>query len=181
LVTVTIGGNDVGYVPLLSAACLPWPSQWIPFLGSRIRDLRDWPARDRALDDVAGSLREVGEAVRLRAPKAKVLFVDYLTILPPAGQRAFPLSSSDAELARHIALRLESLTAEAATDTGCELVRAGEASREHHAWSNEPWTVGCALPMPGRAMPMHPNAAGMRAVARLIASHVTTGLSEWAP
>src|SRR5262249_29760263 len=24
LVTVTIGGNDVGYVPLLMAACMPW-------------------------------------------------------------------------------------------------------------------------------------------------------------
>ena len=64
LVTVTIGGNDVGYVPLLFVACLPWPARWVPLLGCRIRRLRDRSARDRALDDVADSLRRVGDTVR---------------------------------------------------------------------------------------------------------------------
>ena len=176
LVTVTIGGNDVGYVPLLTLACLPWPAPWVPVLGRRIRNLRDRAARDAALDDVAKSLREVGDAIRRRSPRARVLFVDYLTVLPPAGRSASPLSNADADLGRHIAMTLERLTAEAAEASECELVKAGEASRAHHAWSAEPWTTDFHLPWPRRPAPMHPNTAGMRAVAELVTAQVGDGL-----
>ncbi len=175
LVTVTIGGNDVGYVPLLTLASLPWPVAWVPVLGRRIRNLRDWAARDAALDDVAKSLREVGDTIRRRSPRARVLFVDYLTVLPPAGRSASPLSNADADLGRYIATTLERLTAEAAEASECELVKAGEASRAHHAWSAEPWTTSFHLPRPGRPAPMHPNAAGMRAVAELVTAQVSDG------
>lgn len=181
LVTVTIGGNDVGYIPLLTLACLPWPAQWVPVLGCRIRNLRDRAARDQALDDVAESLREVGDTIRRRSPQARVLFVDYLTVLPPAGRSASPLSNADSDLGRHIATTLERLTAEAADATGCELVKAGEASRAHHAWSSDPWTTRFHLPWPRGPAPMHPNAAGMRAVAELVTAQVSDGLPSWAP
>jgi lysophospholipase L1-like esterase len=172
LVTVTIGGNDVGYVPLLFVACLPWPARWVPLLGRRIRQLRDRLARDRALDEVAGSLRQVGDTLRDRAPQARVLFVDNLTLLPPAGCAAPPLSNADADLGRHVAAALESLVADAAQATGCEVVKAGEASREHHAWSLDPWTTRFGPPWPRRPAPLHPNAAGMRAVADLVTAQI---------
>jgi lysophospholipase L1-like esterase len=63
-------------------------------------------------------------------------------------------------------------TAHAAEVTGCELVEAGRASRDHHAWSADPWTRRFGLPLPGRPAPLHPNAAGMRAVADLVARRV---------
>jgi lysophospholipase L1-like esterase len=181
LVTVTIGGNDVGYIPLLTVGCLPWPAQWVPLLGCRIRDLKDSDAREHALDDVTEALREVGEAVRRRAPQARVLFVDYLTVLPPAGHDAPPLSARDADLGRHVAATLEAHTEQAATASGCEIVKAGEASRDHHAWSRDPWTVGWSMPWPGRPAAMHPNAAGMRAVAEMVTAQVSNGLSSWVP
>jgi hypothetical protein len=96
------------------------------------------------------------------------MFVDYLTLLPPAGMQAPPLSDVDVALGRRIADTLERLTGEAAADTGCESVRVAEVSREHHAWSAEPWTTKPALPFPGRPAPLHPNAAGMGAVADLV-------------
>jgi lysophospholipase L1-like esterase len=164
LVTITIGGNDVGYVPLLMAAALPAPVRLLPPIGN----LLNGDAREEALGQVGDSLRAVGAVVRRRAPKARVMFVDYLTMLPPDGQSAPPLSKAHAELGRRVAARLEELTAAAAQATGCEIVRAAHASREHHAWSADPWTVGAALPLPWRAAPFHPNAAGMRAVAELI-------------
>ncbi|MBO0879089.1 MAG: SGNH/GDSL hydrolase family protein, partial [Mycobacterium sp.] len=68
-----------------------------------------------------------------------------------------------------VGARLEELTAAATRATGCELVRAGQASRDHHGWSSDPWATGAAWPLPWRAAPFHPNAAGMRAVADLIA------------
>jgi lysophospholipase L1-like esterase len=173
LVTVTIGGNDVGYIPLLMAASLPRSLRHLPVVGNRICELLDRDARDRALDAVFESLCAVGRAVRQRSTRARVFFVDYLTMLPPAGVPAEPLSPPDADLGRHVAATLEKMTADAAAATGCEVIRAGAASREHHAWSAEPWTTLPArfgVPLPGRPAPLHPNAAGMRAVADLIAA-----------
>jgi lysophospholipase L1-like esterase len=168
LVTVTIGGNDVGYVPFLFAAGLPRLVRSLPLLGGRLREQLDPDARDRALADVAESLKEVGRALRERSPVARVLFVDYLTLLPPAGSSAPPLAGTDAALGRRVADTLERLTGEAAAATGCRWVRAAEASRSHHAWSAQPWTTRPGLPLPGRPAPLHPNAAGMRAVADLV-------------
>jgi lysophospholipase L1-like esterase len=167
LVTVTIGGNDVGYVPMLCAAALPAPLRWIPPL----RGMRDPKARERALVAVAGELVEVGAQIRQRSPAAQVLFVDYLTLLPPAGTRARPLSDRDAELGRRVATELERHTADAAAATGAVVVRAGLASRDHHPWSARPWTTlpsKFPVPIPGHTAPLHPNADGMRAVADLI-------------
>jgi lysophospholipase L1-like esterase len=171
LVTVTIGGNDVGYVPLLTAAGLPAVLRSAPLLGDRLRELLDPTARDRALVAVEESLTRVGRIVGQKAPRARVFFVDYLTVLPPAGQPAAPVSDVDAALGRRVAATLERLTAEAAAATGCELVPAADASRDHHAWSVHPWTVKPSrfgVPLPGRPVPVHPNAAGMRAVADLV-------------
>jgi len=175
LVTVTIGGNDVGYGPLVMAAALPRPLRRVPLLGDRIRELLEPDARDRALDAVFESLCAVGRAVRQRSAGARIFFVDYLTMLPPAGTPAPPLSPADADLGRHVAATLERMTADAAAATGCGIVHAAAASREHHAWSAEPWTTLPArygVPLPGRPAPLHPNPAGMRAVADLIAAQL---------
>ena len=93
---MTIGGNDVGYVPFLIAAGLRRRARSLPLLGRLLRGQLDPAARDRAMVDVAESLKEVGRTLRKRSPRAKVLFVDYLTLLPPAGTPASPLSDADA-------------------------------------------------------------------------------------
>lgn len=172
LVTVTIGGNDVGYIPLLMAASLPTAARRLPLLGARLAELLDRDLRDRALTQVFDSLCAVGRALRERAPDARIMFVDYLTVLPPAGESAAPLSEADADLGRHVGATLERLTADAAAATNCEIVCAAAASRRHHAWSAAPWTTKPGVPVPYRPSPLHPNAAGMRAVAKLIAAQL---------
>ncbi|MGV0605322.1 SGNH/GDSL hydrolase family protein [Mycolicibacterium sp. XJ1904] len=175
LVTVTIGGNDVGYVPMLFAAGLPRVARKLPLLGTVLRAQLDPRARDDALAQVAVALEEVGRTVRARSPRATVLFVDYLTLLPPPGVPAPPLSDTDVATGRHVADTLARLTAEAAAATACGLVRAAEHSRPHHAWSAEPWTTRFGLTdlvRPGTPAPLHPNAAGMRAVADLVVAHL---------
>jgi lysophospholipase L1-like esterase len=172
LVTVTIGGNDVGYVPLLMAASLPAVVRRLPPFAAGFRELLDPDARGKALDGIGAALHAVGAAVRQRSPRARVVFVDYLTLLPPDGEAATPLSVEHANLGRVVARRLADATAEAARGTGCELVRAGQASRNHHGWSADPWAVAAGLPLPWRPAPFHPNAAGMRAVAGLILEQI---------
>ena len=168
LVTITIGGNDVGYVPLLMAASLPALLRRLPAL----RELLDRGAREQALDGIGAALHDVGAAVKRRSPRARVIFVDYLTLLPPTGDAAAPLSAEHADLGRVVAARLEEATAAAAQATGCDVVRAGHASRNHHGWSAAPWAVAAGLPLPWRPAPFHPNAAGMRAVAGLILEQI---------
>lgn len=168
LVTITVGGNDVGYVPLLMAATLPRVTRLVPRIGA----LLDRENRQQALDEVHGALWAVGTAVRERAPHARVLFVDYLTLLPPPGTPAGRLPDDVADLARHVAAELERHTAAAAEATGCEIVHAGQASRDHHPWSTVPWTVGASLPLPWRPWPFHPNAAGMAAVAEMVTARL---------
>ena len=109
-VTITIGGNDVGYVPLLMGAALPALVRKLP----SIRELLDRDAREKALDGIGDALHAVGAAVRQRAPRARVIFVDYLTLLPTPGEPAPPLSAEHVELGRFVASRLEEATAAAA-------------------------------------------------------------------
>lgn len=170
LVTVTIGGNDVGYVPLLMAATLPPMLRAMPILGDRLREFLEPEAREAALNLIGVSLREVGQVLRGRSPQARIMFVDYLTLLPPAGAPAPPLPADVADLGRLVAERLAQETFDAAQATGCEVVHAAEVSRDHHAWSGDPWTIGAGSLLPWRPRPFHPNAAGMRAVADLIAA-----------
>lgn len=172
VVTITIGGNDIAYVPGLIVASLPGVLRAIPVVGTGMRKALDPAAREEALLQLGDSLRAVGTTVRERSPAARVLFVEYLTLLPPPGEPALPLRPAHADLARHLAARLVEITAEAAADTACEVVPVAALSQEHHAWSDEPWTVGAALPLPGRPLAYHPNAAGMRAVATMVREHL---------
>jgi lysophospholipase L1-like esterase len=168
VVTVTIGGNDIAYVPGLIVASLPSLLRALPLVGGGMRNALDPEAREGALLQVADSLRAVGTTVRERSPAARVLFVEYLTLLPPPGEPAPPLRAAHADLSRHLAARLVEITAEAAAEIGCEVVPVAELSRDHHAWSDDPWTAGATLPFPGRPLAYHPNAAGMRAVATMV-------------
>jgi lysophospholipase L1-like esterase len=177
LVTVTVGGNDVGYVPYLMAAALPRVLRALPVIGRSIRDLlEDRPGTgddgtdnpDNYLRAVRDSLYEVARTIREAAPAATVIFVDYLTLLPPPGEPASPLTPEHADVGRGIGAALAAVTADVANVTGCRLVRASEASQDHHAWSAVPWTTRPGLPLPWGTAPLHPNAAGMRAVADLV-------------
>ena len=172
LVTISIGGNDIGYVPGLFAATTPALLRALPVVGGRLRDVLDPKLREVAVATLGASLRTVAATLRGLAPQARVLFVDYLTLLPPPDDAAPPLRQQHADLARHLAARLTEAMRSAAAAEGCEFVAVAEHSRDHHAWSADPWTVGAALPLPGRPLAYHPNAAGMRAVAALVRQHL---------
>jgi lysophospholipase L1-like esterase len=173
LVTVTIGGNDAGYLMMLMAAGVPRWVRKAPFIGRAVRTQLHPDVRRTALAPVGDALRTVGAEVRRRAPEARVVFVDYLTVLPSPGVPAPPFSVADLETGRHIGGTLEALTAAAAAETDCELVRASVASREHHPWSADPWVTKYGWYLPGKVAPLHPNAAGMRAVADLVVAHLS--------
>jgi lysophospholipase L1-like esterase len=170
LVTVTCGGNDVGYMPLLMLGSVPATLRSLPAVRRRTDALL--AATDGRFDRLPGTFDRLLAEVRRRAPEATVVLVDYLTILPPEdGASAWPLSPEIADWARRTAQRLATETAAAASRAGCLLVNASAASRDHHAWSDDPWSH--RLRLGRRAVPYHPNAEGMRAVADLVEQALT--------
>jgi lysophospholipase L1-like esterase len=170
LVTLTCGGNDVGYIGRLMLGSLMWPLKALP-AARREAEETDRLTSER-LDGLAATFDRLLIEVRRRAPQARVVLVDYLTLLPPdSSADTGRLPSSVAVWGRSVSLRLSAETRAAAARHDCGFVAASEASRDHHAWSGSPWTRRYGL-WPRDGAPFHPKQAGMRAVADLLEAAV---------
>ncbi len=166
LVTITVGGNDLGYVGWLFAsscrlgvAAFPGPCR---------------PAAEPTDADYARldrNLRAIAQQVRVRAPQARLVFVQYVTLLSDTACGLETVTPADAAVARRIAQRLASVTDGAARASGADVLDADRLSRSHTPCSPEPWSNGLS---PGynrtQGAPWHPNAAGHAAIARELAS-----------
>ncbi|SDM71910.1 SGNH/GDSL hydrolase family protein [Allokutzneria albata] len=161
LVSVTIGGNDVNYIGSLFAYSCQTSG------GAQCAGV-DQAAIDQALKTVHTKIGNVVTAVRKKAPRAKVLLVNYLTVLPRTGTcTGVPLTPAQADFERGVASRLAAATRRAAVETGASVVDAASASATHDACSADPW-MEKYQPGQGRAG-YHPTPAGMAAVADLVA------------
>lgn len=164
LVTITIGGNDVGYVMnLFAASCLA--SEGFNFQGVK----RPCPTmRPPKVEDYAkleASLRAVAREVFRRAPKARLVFVQYVKLIPDAPCAVSQLSPEGALATRDIGEQLARVTARAALAEGAEVLAADQFSRGHTLCDADKWSVG---PKPGgieAPAPWHPTAAGHAAIA----------------
>jgi lysophospholipase L1-like esterase len=166
LVTVTIGGNDVNFVGRLGAgSCIGLAEQ----TGGPSASCARIPAVPTEQDyaTLAGRMDMIAKEVRRRAPSARLVFVDYLTVLPATGTcPAIPLSAAEADIDREIARRLAAITAKAATDNGADVIKASKLSEAHNACAADPWMNG--YPRPGAPVAganFHPNAKGMTSIA----------------
>jgi lysophospholipase L1-like esterase len=172
LVTVTVGGNDIEYLLTLLRCSHQADPDGTPvearaFFGTPF----DPGAVEPGLAALPAKLAGLVAAVRRRAPSARVVLVDYLTVVPEDGDTSgLPLSDAHRRFCADVARRLAAATAEAARATGADLVEASAASADHHAGSAEPWVTGWEFGdvLAGGVVPYHPNAAGMRAVAELL-------------
>jgi lysophospholipase L1-like esterase len=164
LVTVTIGGNDVGYVMNLFAASCGGGTFTVQGRTISCPALR--PPGAEAYARLEASLREIAAAVRTRAPRARLVFVQYLKLVPDANCAATGLTPEGLIATRAIGEQLGRITAKVAAEEGAEALAINTHSRGHTACDTEPWSVGAK---PGDATdsgtPWHPNAAGMRAIA----------------
>ena len=176
LVTVTVGGNDVGYLlTLLRCSYRADPAGAPAAAAASFGTPIDAAAVDAALAALPGRLAGLVAAVRDRAPRARVVLVDYLTVVPAQRSAAFPMSEEHRGLCADVARRLEAVTAAAARTDGAELVAASAASRGHAVGSAEPWVTGWVFGdlLSGGGAPYHPNAAGMAAVADLLVDRLS--------
>ena len=164
LVTITSGGNDIGYVGGLSAmAARNSPT----FVGWVLRHMRRAP-QPRDYDAVRRDLTAVVTEVRRRAPRARVVLVTYPTILPPSGTCArLNLTEGEVRDMREVGDQLAQATAAAAAQTGALLVDMNRLGADHHACSAQPWANGW---VDVHGTPFHPTLLGAQETAAAIAA-----------
>jgi lysophospholipase L1-like esterase len=177
LVTITIGGNDVGYIGrLMRASCAGAAPERAPAFcrstTARMPQLAD-SVSETEWQSLAASLDQITTEVRRRSPVARLVFVDYLTVLPDGEMCAVtPLAADTGSEARAVAVRLSAETAAAARRTGGEILRASALSANHSACSEQPWMTGFVASAGAVAphVPYHPSLSGMTAVANALAA-----------
>ena len=171
LVTITSGGNDVDYIGrLLAMSCNNVAAGIDKALGPAARSchLGHHVAPEPTTADydrVTRTLIQTVLEIRLRAPNARVVLVDYPPVVV-AGETPcdlLPLSQQETELTIRVFDNLAAATARAARLTGTDLVQASVAGAGHTVCSAHPWLRGFAPPIP-----YHPTTRGKTGVADLV-------------
>ena len=140
VVTITAGGNDLQFAAAM--LYLAWlrskpQSPLVPMLGAMFPDGIPQPTPEAIEQATAGLVRAI-EKARLKAPGARVLLVDYQTVLDENSTEATPFS--DEELGQFLAIQraIGQVFSDAAARTTAELIRASALSTDHALGSAEP-------------------------------------------
>ncbi len=158
LVTVTIGGTDVGYIATALGCGDPATECSV-----------DQAALDAGLPRARTSLLALVDLLRSRAPEATIVLVTYPRLVPGTDCPALSFSPTEAAAVADIGERLQGVFLDVAAETDVVLVDPYSAPGEHGpcAPDGERWVVG-KDPAPGEAFAYHPNADGHAAIAELI-------------
>ena len=179
LVTVTIGGNDLGFTELIVACTISSVTLTTPC------GLDGERAADRvaaAADGVAALLT----AAVGRAPGADVVVLGYPAII---GEREFALCAdllgpAERDRAADLALDLDHALAGVAADAGAVYISLVAAFEGHSVCSQEPWInpfvfdLGGAVGGVGSTASYHPNVDGVAVYARALAPIVAQLIEE---
>lgn len=170
LVTVSIGGNDIGFgdIILTCARLSVIDPGGDPCRRAATAGGSDVYAEriDAAAPDVAGVLT----GIRERSPDATLVLVGYLRILPPEVGcfPVVPIAWGDVPYLDGLQQQLTSMLVEAARVNDALFVDAyaGSLGRDTCQGPLTRWVEGIFPNRP--AFPVHPNDSGMRAVADLV-------------
>jgi lysophospholipase L1-like esterase len=168
-VTVTLGGNDVGYAAALDDyACLD--------IGLCAEAAVDPVSVGERLDALSERLAGALATVRERAPQARIVLVGYPRIVPSGGEvcPSMPLTPEHAAFAADVGERLDAALRSAASTAGADFVDTYAASSRRGVCEPDvPWVGG--LPpgtAPSGSFPFHPTPDGARAMAELVVATV---------
>ena len=169
LVTITAGGNDLQFIGSMLFAAWSKHAPGGPMarmLGQGFGGgIPTVTAAD--IDLTATGLAAIVAAVRERAQRARVVLVDYLTVVTEQTPTGDSGVFNDDELP--IFLRTQRALRQAyriaADRSGADLLAVSMTSIEHGLGSDDPWVFGFQPVMAKTAGSFHPNEAGMRAIA----------------
>jgi lysophospholipase L1-like esterase len=176
VVTLGIGGNDIGFSSLAEDCFSPQPSS-----GSPCKDQYTAGGTDQIsqrIADTAPKVASVLQGIHSRAPSARVFVVNYPAIFPDTGPGCYPIlpvADGDAAWLRDKEKELNAMLADQAAANGAGLVDWYTASIGHDACQPPgiKWTEA-AVPM-NAAAPVHPNLLGMIGVSKLVTAAAKGG------
>ena len=172
VVTLTIGGNDIGFSKNL-ATCAGLTSK--DPTGNPCRTFFTSDGTDQLeqrVDDTAPKIAAALDAVRERAPYAKVLVVGYPDLFPEDGvgctSSAVPLAAGDFAYLRDTEKKLNAMIANQAAAKGARYVDTYTPTVGHDMCKpvGERWIEPLVAPAP--TAPAHPNAQGQQAMAATV-------------
>jgi lysophospholipase L1-like esterase len=168
LVTLGIGGNDIGFSEIIDNCFSPTPTGH-PCQDHYVVDGHDELAE--RIDATAPKVGAVLDGIRVRSPKARILVVPYLAILPETGPGCWPqlpISPEDVPYLRAVEKKLNGMLAGQALSHRAEYVDAYTASIGHDACQlpGTRWVEPAVPTTP--AAPVHPNLFGMQGYAAAV-------------
>jgi lysophospholipase L1-like esterase len=176
LVTITAGGNDLGFIGTVVYTALQRADPDNPLLAMAGGFPEAIPAPTAAqVARVADGLARIVTEVRRRAPAARVVLVDYLTVLRRGStglDRWF--TSEEVDALCTIQDGLVQAYARASEQTGADWFRASALSISHAVGGDSPWVLGLQDDPRRLGASFHPNEAGMRAIADALAVQILT-------
>ncbi|MFI6097163.1 SGNH/GDSL hydrolase family protein [Lentzea sp. NPDC051213] len=175
LVTLSIGGNDIGFMDIILTCA-----------GKSLLDPHGAPCKANYGDELAQrvaatapKVAEVLKGIKQRSPKAKIVLVGYLRILPPSGGcwPIVPISRGDVPYLDTVQKQLNGMLGAEAEAAGATFVNPYDISlgRDTCAAPWDKWVEGI-IPT-SLAFPVHPNARGMAAVGKQVAGVLGSGLA----
>lgn len=167
LVTLTISGNDIGFTEIVFTCARMSVRDPIGNPCEREFTAGGNDIYAQRILAVAPKVGKVLEGIRERSPEATVLLVGYLRILPSSKgcYPVFPVARGDVAYLDGLQQKLTAVLAGQAFQHGAAFVDSYAGSEGHDACKSpgERW-VEDVVPNK-RASAVHPNAAGMQAVA----------------
>ena len=168
LVTVSIGGNDIGFSDIILTCA-----------GKSLADPHGAPCKatygdslGQRVDATSAKVAAVLAGIKQRSPKARIVVVGYLRILPPSGGcwPIVPISSGDVPYLDNVQQQLNGMLGAQAKAAGATFVNPYDisAGRDTCAAPWDKWVEGI-IPT-SLAFPVHPNAKGMAAVGNQVAA-----------
>ena len=171
LVTVGIGGNDVGLVE--AAVTCAQLGATAP-TGTACRSHFTSGGADRLAARIAATgpkIAAVLQAIGERSPLARILLVGYPDVLPRTGNGCYPLvplSPDDVRYFDGLIVQTNAMLARQAATNGAEFADTYLDSVGHDVCTLPPtrWFEGLVPTFP--AFPLHPNGLGMASMARSV-------------
>jgi lysophospholipase L1-like esterase len=172
LVTVGIGGNDIGFTEIIRNCTASQPS------GHPCQDHYVVNGRDELRARIAATAPKVAavlQGIHQRSPLARVYVVPYLSILPETGPGCWPqmpIAPDDVPYLRGIEHELNGMLARQARANGARYVDAFTPSIGHDACQLpvNRWVEPAVPTTP--AAPVHPNLFGMQGYAAAVLARV---------
>ena len=167
LVTLGIGGNDVGFIGF-AGDCVAGSPNAGPCKEKFTSGGKDQLAAK--IDATGKKVADLLKKIRGKAPKAQLVVVGYPTVLPDGDGcwPALPVGAPDVNYLRDALADLNNTLSETAKNNGAGFADTAAPTKGHDVCTNPDtrWVEGLVATSPG--IGLHPNAKGQQAMAKAV-------------